>query len=166
MVLGSHVGSEAFESLQVLKKASNYAALMTTLSKLKIQSQFLLLRYCLSSSLMYWARTVPPEHSDLGLSYFHDDVLNFVSAMSPVPCPFLVSLPLKLGGLGFPNLSTISGISYVVCIYNGNSNLKYLDLYPDHLRLSTLDHISSLIESSTSLSVNAQNNLTTQFFKF
>jgi hypothetical protein len=120
IVLGAPVGiDEASIHKLIIKETNNCHEqfFKTLLSPLFYhQEVFLLLRYCILPKITHLMRTVRPQWLHTTAQQFDhlvlDTIMNRLSITSDLPYQTLVTLPIRLGGLGFRTTSTISPLAY------------------------------------------------------
>ncbi|KAL0212978.1 hypothetical protein RCL1_006604 [Eukaryota sp. TZLM3-RCL] len=82
-----------------------------------------------------------------------------------LPFPLLCSLPLKLGGLGFPDLSLVAPIAYAVSFVNSNMILNFFPLLDESAVNATLVSLNPFYNSKTSIIADAQKKLTYSLYE-
>jgi len=120
-VLGVYLGSSVPDLKQQLEGCVNqHKALCEILKRPELPAQIaiLILRLCVLPSMQFTARTVPPPISEAHLQEFdlliRSTICERLSLPNPLPEEALQSLtlPIRLGGCGFRQQSTISSVAF------------------------------------------------------
>ncbi|KAL0239344.1 hypothetical protein GEMRC1_012133 [Eukaryota sp. GEM-RC1] len=126
--LGSAIGDVDYQKQFFINHLEKKVKpLLFNLKGLPKQVKLLFIRHCINSKLMYFCRTLEPEaiHEDLLL--FFNDLVNYIFHLFKIPHSFarrqLLSLPIKLGGMGITNLSVINSVAYHCSLLKCTRNL-------------------------------------------
>jgi hypothetical protein len=140
-VFGSAIGSPSFRNKFLNDFLISYSSNLDALNTLpNIQDRQLLFRYCVQPKTSYLTRTIDPTGSTSDPNMILDTYRKFQQLHVDFFGPFIaspnhsfadfntiLSLPLKKGGFGVPNVQTIAPIAYATSLDESNYFLSRLN---------------------------------------
>jgi hypothetical protein len=128
VVLGSPVGEPEFEGETCLAKVRRLKklAFLETEEEVPIQSRYIMLKESILPTFTHLMRTVPPWNLQNAMSIFDRGIKDAVKRLlgaaqfedeAEIEACSQIHLPLRHGGLGLPEASTIATPAYVASIW-------------------------------------------------